>query len=605
MTDQAHHILKQTFGYSSFKQGQLDVISRVCEGKDAIVLMPTGSGKSLCYQLPALIREGVGVVVSPLIALMQNQVDALKLMGIRAAFINSTLDYKAVTAVESSVVNNRLDLLYVAPERLLTDRCLDLLSRTKIALFAIDEAHCVSQWGHDFRPEYLKLSILKEKFPGVPRIALTATADMVTRAEIRDRLILDEARFFVSSFDRPNIFYRVALKDNARRQLLHFIKGEHGGEAGIVYCLSRKKTETVAAFLQQNNIRALPYHAGMSDASRLQNQSCFLKEDDVVMVATIAFGMGIDKPNVRFVAHMDLPKSIEAYYQETGRAGRDGEPADAWMVYGMGDVITLRQMLSQSEASPEHKHVEQIRLNAMLGYCETTACRRVTLLKYFGEEGHKPCGACDTCVDEVKSFEGTIAAQKALSCIYRTEQRFGAAHLIDVLLGNNTERVARFGHDRVSTFGIGKELSTRAWHSVFRQLIAMGYIAVDMEHGSLKLGAESTALLKGQRRIQLREDPEPKKHKPKAIVKTTREDIDISDVSSRGLWENLRELRREIAAKKNLPAYMIFHDTTLKAMVKYRPKNTMELSRIPGVGDKKLAQYGKKFLVVINGENGG
>src|SRR5688572_18227787 len=497
-------LLKTVFGHPAFRGAQEDIVAYVTAGGDALVLMPTGGGKSLCYQLPALLREGTALVVSPLIALMHDQVAALRQLGVRAAFLNSSLDSGEVQAVEKEFISGQLDLLYVAPERLLMPRMLGLLSRTKLALFAIDEAHCVSQWGHDFRPEYLQLSVLHERFPGVPRIALTATADPQTRDEIVRRLALEEAQLFVSSFDRPNIRYTIVDKDQPREQLLRFVREEHAGEAGIVYCLSRKKVDETAAWLAAEGMRALPYHAGMDGASRAANQARFQREDGVVIVATIAFGMGIDKPDVRFVAHLDLPKSIEGYYQETGRAGRDGLPADAWMTYGLGDVVQLRRMLEQSEGSEEFRRISFAKLDALLGLCETAGCRRVRLLGYFGEQS-QPCGNCDTCLAPPQTWDATDAARKALSCIYRTEQRFGAVHLIDVLLGRRTERVQQWNHHQLAVFGVGADLDEPTWRGVFRQLVALGYARPDHDaYGGLRLTEAARPVLKGEARVEMR-----------------------------------------------------------------------------------------------------
>lgn len=598
----SQQILKQIFGYSEFRGHQDQIINHVIQGGDGLVLMPTGSGKSLCYQIPSLMRPGVGVVISPLIALMQNQVSALKQLGVRAEFLNSTLSYQDVRRVESDVRSQSIDLLYVAPERLLTERCLELLEKTRIALFAIDEAHCVSQWGHDFRPEYIQLSILHERFPSVPRLALTATADDITQKEIIDKLVLDKAKVFISSFDRPNIRYSVIPKNNSRRQLLNFLKEEHFNDAGIVYCLSRKKTEATADYLSNQGFKALPYHAGLDAEVRKVNQDRFLNEESLIICATIAFGMGIDKPDVRFVAHMDLPKSLEAYYQETGRAGRDGEPANAWMAYGLGDVITLRQMMMNSEADEQFKRIEQHKLNAMLGYCETSKCRRQVLLSYFGEVLEQPCGNCDSCLQKIETWDGTVAAQKALSCVYRTNQRFGAGYLVDVLLGKDNDRIHRFGHDRVSTFGIGQDLTSNQWHSVYRQLIAMGYLSVDMEgYGTLKLNRESQLVLKGQALLQFRYDPKVKKSKKTKTKKLKpRQDFSPSP-SSQKLWDKLRACRMKLARVQNVPPYMIFHDKTLKEMVSCLPEDERQMRRVSGVGEAKLERYGDEFLEVIRG----
>ena len=590
-------ILQRVFGYADFRGAQAEIVDHLIGGGDALVLMPTGGGKSLCYQIPALVRPGVGLVVSPLIALMQDQVDALRQLGVRAAFLNSSLTPGQARAVESAVERGELDLLYVAPERLLTERFLALLGRLEVALFAIDEAHCVSQWGHDFRPEYIQLDQLHTRWPEVPRIALTATADAPTRREIVARLRLEDARQFVSSFDRPNIRYRVVEKTNARQQLLTFLRGEHAGDAGIVYCLSRNKVEETAAYLQTCGYAALPYHAGLPAETRRDNQARFLREEGIVMVATIAFGMGIDKPDVRFVAHLDLPKSLESYYQETGRAGRDGQPADAWMTYGLGDLVRLRRMIEDSEADERFKRVELQKLDAMLGYCETTQCRRQVMLDYFGETLPSPCGNCDTCLDPVETWDGTLAARKALSCIYRTGQRFGNAHLTDVLLGRDLERVRRYGHDRVSTFGIGRELTAEQWRSVYRQLVAAGLVRVDTEgHGALQLTERCRPILKGEQGISLRRD--------RGRVRSRGERRAVSsamptDPDSEALWQALRAYRLELAQEQNVPAYVIFTDATLREMVRERPRTLDEFARISGVGQAKLERFGEGFLRLL------
>src|SRR3954469_8335972 len=496
--------LQEVFGYPAFRDAQADIVEHITNGGDALVLMPTGGGKSLCYQIPSLLRNGTGIVISPLIALMQDQVAALTQLGVRAAFLNSTLDAEQERSTERALLAGKLDLLYVAPERLTTPRCLDLLARARPALFAIDEAHCVSQWGHDFRPEYLQLSLLHERFADVPRIALTATADPQTRTEIASRLALDDARLFVSSFDRPNIRYTIADKADARAQLLTFIREEHNGDAGIVYCLSRRKVEEIAQWLVERGVHALPYHAGMDNETRSAHQARFQREEGVVIVATIAFGMGIDKPDVRFVAHVDLPRSIESYYQETGRAGRDGAPADAWMTYGLADVVQQRRLIDQSEAGEDFKRVSAAKLDALLGLCETAGCRRVRLLSYFGESS-APCGNCDTCIEAPQTWDATEAARKALSCIYRTEQRFGAAHLIDVLRGRETERVAQWSHHRLPLFGIGADLDEATWRGVFRQLISLGYARPDHDaYGALQLASASRAVLRGEQHVEMR-----------------------------------------------------------------------------------------------------
>ncbi len=593
-------VLEGVFGYSAFRGEQEAVINKVVSGQDALVLMPTGGGKSLCYQIPAIVRPGTGIVVSPLIALMQDQVAALRLQGVAVAFLNSSLSFPEVQNIEGQLLRGELDLLYIAPERLCQERTLNLLHQIDVALFAIDEAHCVSQWGHDFRPEYIQLSILHEQFPQVPRIALTATADESTRNEIMHRLDLSKAQLFISSFDRPNIRYRVRQKNNARQQLLQFITTEHPQDAGIVYCLSRKKVDDTAAWLLQQGIKALPYHAGLSTAMRQKHQEQFLREDEIVIVATVAFGMGIDKPDVRYVAHLDLPKSIESYYQETGRAGRDGLPADAWMVYGLQDVIMLRQMLSSSEAIEQVKRLEQRKLEAMLGFCEIISCRRVSLLGYFGELEQKPCGNCDNCLEPVESWEGTKEAQKALSCIFRTGQRFGVNYLIDVLLGKMTPRIEQFRHDQVSTFGIGQELSDVQWRSVFRQLMARGLIAVDMDgFGSLKLTEESRPVLRGEASIHFRKDISRAKKSSKR-KKSSQLARDFSGKpEDKALWEALRTKRKEVAQEQGVPAYIIFHDATLMEMVACHPATLHELSQISGVGASKLEKYGEEFLSVL------
>jgi ATP-dependent DNA helicase RecQ len=592
------HLLRAVFGYDSFRGEQEAIIEHVVAGGDALVLMPTGGGKSLCYQIPALCRPGVAVVVSPLIALMRDQVEALRQLGVRAAELNSSLGAAEARGVERAVEAGELDLVYVAPERLGTDRFLDLLGRTRLALFAIDEAHCVSQWGHDFRPEYLQLSLLGERFPGIPRIGLTATADEATRRDILQRLELDGARVFVSGFDRPNIRYLVVPKTSARQQLLSFLNASHPRDAGIVYCLSRRKVDETAAWLAQQGRVALPYHAGLDGAVRQANQDRFLREDGVVVVATVAFGMGIDKPDVRFVAHLDLPKSLEAYYQETGRGGRDGLPADAWMAYGFEDVVALRQLMESSDAEERFKRIERHKLDAMLGYCETTGCRRQVLLGYFGEVLPDPCGNCDTCLEPPETWDGTEAARKALSCAYRTGQRFGAGHLADVLMGHATERVQRFGHDRLSTFGIGAELSKPEWFSVFRQLVAGGFLTVDVEgYGSLHLSPQCRPLLRGERSISFRKDPRGRSK----LKKAAREQRVLPDEpDAQALWDALRERRLELAREQGVPPYVIFHDSTLLEMVRQRPRGLNAMGRLPGVGDRKLRLYGQDFLDVLD-----
>ncbi len=590
-------LLNSLFGYERFRGLQAEVIEQMLSGCDALVLMPTGGGKSLCYQIPAMLRPGTGVVVSPLIALMQDQVSALLQLGVKAAFLNSSQNLDAQHGVEARFMAGELDLLYVAPERLLTERFLAQLDRAKVSLFAIDEAHCVSQWGHDFRADYWQLSLLHERYPQVPRIALTATADERTRLEIIERLGLGGAKIFLGGFDRPNIRYTVGLKRSPREQLLNFIRREHEGDAGIVYCLSRDKTEDTAAWLGSKGLRALPYHARLPPEVKLDNQRRFLQEDGVIVVATIAFGMGIDKPNVRFVAHLDLPKSLEAYYQETGRAGRDGLPANAWMVYGLQDVITLRRMVEESEADEMHKRVERHKLESMLGYCELTSCRRQTLLNYFGDKLERPCGNCDTCLAPVQTWDATEAARKALSCAYRTGQRFGARHVIDVLLGKSTERVRGFGHDRLSTFGIGKELAEQQWLSVFRQLVTQGFLVVDWEaHGALRLADACRPILRGEQPLFLRRDEEAKST---GTRETRRSSVRFSNAADEKLWQDLRSLRKRLADGQSVPPYVILHDAVLVEMVQRRPQNPTQLGRISGIGERKLALYGDEFLNLI------
>ena len=587
-------ILQSTFGYSSFRSPQEEIIDTVIRGGDAMVLMPTGGGKSLCYQIPAIARPGCGIVISPLIALMQDQVTALEQLGVRASYLNSTLAPEAARAVESALLRGELDLLYIAPERLTQDRTLQLLERAAISLFAIDEAHCVSQWGHDFRADYLQLSLLHERFPDIPRIALTATADSRTRQEILGRLNLDKAAQFTVGFDRPNIRYRIALKQNARQQLLQFLREEHAGDAGIVYCLSRKKTEDIASFLQDQGFNALPYHAGLAGEKRADYQSRFLREDSVIIVATIAFGMGIDKPDVRFVAHLDLPKTVESYYQETGRAGRDGEPADAWMIYGLQDVIKLRQMMASSEGSEEHKRAEQQRLNAMLGLCEITSCRRQALLNYFGEQLDEACGNCDACQEPAETWDATEPSRMALSAVYRTGQRFGVAHLVEVLRGSDNERIFHLGHHELPTYGIGKSLDGEQWRSVFRQLVARGYLRVDLErHGALRLEEKCRGLLRGEEDIRMRRDIARKRSARQQTRTSLPADIDIA------LWEALRNCRRELAETQGVPPYVIFHDRTLQEMCAEQPRTLSQFGRITGVGERKLQKYGEVFLDVI------
>lgn len=587
-------VLEHVFGYHHFRGPQEAVIRCLIAGQDALVLMPTGGGKSLCYQIPALIREGVGVVISPLIALMQDQVNALDELGVRAGFLNSTLTAQEVWQTELALEHGELDLLYVAPERLLQERTLTLLHNSKIALFAIDEAHCVAQWGHDFRADYLKLDILQRAFPQVPRIALTATADVRTRAEIVSRLGLEQAQQFISGFDRPNIQYRIQQKNNPRQQLLRLLRDEHAEHSGIVYCLSRKKVEQTAAWLCEEGFVALPYHAGLTATMRAEHQQRFLREEKIIMVATIAFGMGIDKPDVRFVAHLDLPKSIEAYYQETGRAGRDGEAATALLLYGLEDVVKLRQMMSTSEGSEEFKRHEQQRLQAMLGLCEITTCRRQTLLRYFGDVLNEPCGNCDSCLHPAETWDATEPVRMALSCVYRTGQRFGAGHVIDVLRGSTNERVMNFNHHQLSTYGIGQSLSVDDWRSIFRQLVARGYLDVDSQgFGGLLLNDSCRPLLRGETTIRLRRE---RKVAPSTLARRVSIDIPEED---QGLWHALRACRKRLAESHGVPPYVIFHDSTLREMLERRPLTERELLLINGVGDSKLERFGEAFLAVI------
>ena len=597
MSAAALAVLRETFGHPAFRGPQEEIVDHLVSGGDALVLMPTGGGKSLCYQVPSLMRKGTGVIVSPLIALMQDQVAAMQLAGVRAAFPNSTQDAATARGVEKALRAGELDLLYVAPERLTTPRCLELLASSRIALFAIDEAHCVSQWGHDFRPEYLQLSVLHERFPGVPRIALTATADPQTRAEIAMRLALDEARVFISSFDRPNIRYTIVDKADPRSQLLTFIREEHKGEAGIVYCLSRRKVDETAAWLVSHGVNALPYHAGMETAVRTDHQARFQRDEGIVMVATIAFGMGIDKPDVKFVAHLDLPKSIEGYYQETGRAGRDGLAADAWMTYGLADLVQQRRLIDQSEASEEFKRVSGAKLDALLGLCETAGCRRVRLLGYFGEDS-LPCGNCDTCLEPPETWDATEAAKKALSAIYRTGQRFGAVHVVDVLRGKVSDRVTRWDHDKLSVFGIGADMDEVAWRGVFRQLVALGFAAVDHEaHGALVLAGASRAVLKGELSVEMRRVVARKKvasgSRAGVVAALGGEDAD--------LFERLKTWRGAEARSQSVPAYVVLHDSTLAEIARSRPAGLDALGGIGGIGAKKLERYGQALLGLIAG----
>jgi ATP-dependent DNA helicase RecQ len=596
----ASEVLARVFGYESFRGDQHAIVEHVIHGGDALVLMPTGGGKSLCYQVPALVRPGTGIVISPLIALMQDQVDALTELGVRAAFLNSTQDWQDTKDVEQAFLNGELDLLYVAPERLLTDRCTQLLERGKIALFAIDEAHCVSQWGHDFRPEYLGLSVLHERWPNVPRIALTATATDVTRREIATRLSLDDAQHFVASFDRPNIRYNIVEKQDVRKQLLQLLRQEHKGDAGIIYCLSRNKVDDTAEFLCAQGIEALPYHAGLGAQVRAHNQSRFLREDGIVMVATIAFGMGIDKPDVRFVAHIDMPKSVEGYYQETGRAGRDGLPATAWLAYGLQDVVQQRRMIDESAGDDAFRRRLGAQLDAMLAMCEAIACRRQRLLQYFGQR-IEPCGNCDNCLQPPEAWDGTVAAQKMLSAIYRLMkergQRYGAGHLIDILRGKSTPRVLENEHEKLTVFGIGLDLTDQAWRSVLRQLLAHGLLVVDQEgYGTLALTEESRAVLKGERTLMLRREAERT-----ARSTTTKSKVLQPDLPSgaQRIFEALRRWRSEIARSHGVPAYVIFNDATLREIALTRPDSLEDLSYVNGVGVRKLESYGELILACI------
>ncbi len=582
MMQSAYHILNTVFGYDQFRAPQDQVIESVLQGKDVFVLMPTGGGKSLCYQIPALVRDGVGIVISPLIALMQDQVDALTQAGVRAACMNSAMGSAHNYQVEQQALRGELDLTL--------QRTIDWLGQCHLSLFAIDEAHCVAQWGHDFRSDYLQLSLLQQYFPHVPRIALTATADAKTREEIIQRLGLEQAQVFVSGFDRPNIQYRITQKNNPKQQL----------HAGVVYCLSRKKVEATALWLSEQGINALPYHAGLDKTVRQQNQQRFLREEGIVMVATIAFGMGIDKPDVRFVAHLDLPKSIEAYYQETGRAGRDGQPSNAWMAYGLEDVIKLKQMMAGSEANEQFKRIEQQKLNGMLGLAELTTCRRQTLMGYFGDVLEKPCGNCDNCLTPVETWDGTDAARKALSCVYRTDQRFGVGHLISVLRGKVNDKVKQFNHEKVSTFGIGVDLSDGQWRSVFRQLVARGFLNVNFDYGQLYLSETSRAILRGEESLMLRVDTTPNKSKGSGSKKPKEHNIRDEDME---LWEALRACRKNLASEQGIPPFMIFHDATLIELLTNKPDSLQAFSAIGGVGQKKLDKYAQDFMQVITSFN--
>jgi ATP-dependent DNA helicase RecQ len=602
---EALSVLNSVFGLPGFRGAQEEIVRHVVDGGNCLVLMPTGGGKSLCYQLPSLLRKGCGIVVSPLIALMRDQVAGLLEAGVKAAVLNSTLSFSEASAVEARLIAGDLDLLYIAPERLLTPRCLAMLDRAKIALFAIDEAHCVSQWGHDFRPEYIGLSVIAERFPDVPRIALTATADELTRKEIIERLGLAGAPSFVASFDRPNIRYEIVTKQNAPAQLKAFIAERHAGDAGIVYCLSRAKVEDTAAALSRDGVTALPYHAGLDAATRAGNQDRFINEDGVVIVATIAFGMGIDKPDVRFVAHLDLPKSIEAYYQETGRAGRDGKPSSAWMAFGLSDIVQQRRMIEESSGSEAFKRVSNGKLEALVGLAETANCRRTRLLGYFGETPETPkCGNCDNCLSPPLLRDGKVIAQKLLSCAYRTGQRFGAMHLIDVLVGRETERVKQFGHDKLSVFGIGRELNEKQWRAALRQLVAMGHLTPDSEaFGALKLTETARGVLKGETEVMLREEA------PGTRIRATRAKSRRGDIAPAAtaldktgdptLVGALRAWRSEVARKRGVPAYVVLHDSTIDGIASARPATLTELRGIPGIGDKKLEHYGDELLALV------
>ncbi len=594
MNSAAYEILQHTYGYESYRGEQEQIIDAAIAGSDSLVLMPTGGGKSLCYQIPAMVRPGIGLVVSPLIALMQDQVSALQQLGIRAAFLNSTLSAQESRNVAAAMHQGEMDMLYIAPERLLQSGTLEWLLGFKISLIAIDEAHCVSQWGHDFRKDYLLLNQLKDAFPDVPRMALTATATARTKTEIVHNLQLTEPQIFVSGFDRPNIHYSVASKDDAKKQLIRFLL-PHKENSGIVYCLSRKKVESTAEWLCTRGLEAMPYHAGMPASDRAANQARFLREDSVIMVATIAFGMGIDKPDVRFVAHMDLPSSMEAYYQETGRAGRDGEPAQAWMVYGLNDVVQRSQFLEKSDASDLHKRNERAKLDSLLGWCEVTSCRRQALLQYFGDILPEPCGNCDTCQTKPVTWDATEAAQKLLSCVYRSGQRFGAGYVIDLLRGKDSEKIQGNGHHALSTFGIGKDLSLAQWRSVIRQLIVRGLLISDAErYGALRLTEKSREVLKGQVQLLLREDTK----EPRLTKAKTKFTKGVSD-SDHALWDELRACRKALADEHNITPYMVFHDATLMEMMELRPDSEAALLNISGVGEAKLERFGEAFMKVI------
>ena len=586
--------MKHTFGYLAFRGAQKDVIQTVLDGKDALVLMPTGGGKSLCYQIPGLVRDGMAIVVSPLIALMQDQVNALQQLGINAAYLNSSQSREEQNQVMRSVHDGSLDMLYIAPERLLMESTLNRLMDAQISIIAIDEAHCVSQWGHDFRVDYLGLHVLRQAFPGVPRLALTATADERTRVEIVDRLALNNPTVFVSSFDRPNIRYTVQEKGDTKTQLIKFLQS-HRGNAGIIYCMTRNRVDGIAAWLSSRGVRALPYHAGMNNEERAENQRRFLYEDGVVMVATIAFGMGIDKPDVRFVAHLDLPKSMEAYYQETGRAGRDGQPSEAWMIYGLQDVVRIAKMVQDSNANDNQKRIERVKIDSLLGWCESNTCRRRALLRYFGEQQDEACGNCDVCLSPPKTWDATEASQKLLSNVYRTGQRFGSGHVIDVLRGKDNQRIKQFGHHKLSTYGIGADHSDKQWRSIIRQLLVQNYLLVnEAQYGALQLTEKARSLLTGKTKIFLRQGIETVK--PERVKKRS---VNVSD-EDQDLWEALKACRKRLADDQGVPPFHIFHDATLMEMMQYRPQDNAEMLTINGIGEVKLEKYGDEFLEVLS-----